>query len=245
MFFREGYRVIRVPELCKIIVPRRAALITAAVLTGVSAVCAAVPDSSYTNFSRHASYLFHFNGVLIHFCIQYPLIILLSVPVFKIIQNDMFRLRLGKNERVCRTAAAAAFVTGLFYTLLKTIVEYSFYSALGGAVNPVIFLTGFALLFLTASMILLLFLTLKALTRGTAWPVFILTILFGADTLTAAVYIPLFPESLMLIAYPLSSAQGFLLNGGVNILFLCGVSVFKVLLALALFKYVTVKIERG
>jgi hypothetical protein len=155
----------------------------------------------------------------------------------------MLRLRQEKREHIFMTETKTAFILTLFYSIIKTIVEYTFYIVLGGAFDIAIFFVGFALLFLTVYMIILLFLTLKALTRGNAWPVLILTVLFGIDTMSALTYIPLFPESLMLIAYPLSSTQAFLLNDSVNVLFLCGISLFKVMMAIILLKFIMAKIE--
>ena len=228
-------------ELFKIIIKGRMTYIAAGILICVAYLCAAVTDP--INGLAAEQYLTNFNWMTIHFFIQYPLMLLFSIPVFAIIQNDMLRVRQCVYDRIFLTEALAAFTLSFIYSFMKTVIEFAFFSSLGGTLIFVMILVGFMLLLLTTYMVILLFFAFKAFLRSSAWSLLILTTLLGVDTATTIVYTPILPNSLMLFAIPLSVVNSFLAGDAVNVMFLLGISLLKVMLALVLFRFVTRRVD--
>ena len=232
--------MINIRERIHIIIKRREIYIVSAVLLGFAIICFIVPG--FLDDTKSQSFLVNFNRQLMHFLIQYPLILLFSIPVFAILQNDMVFVRHGAYDKIFQTEVLVALVLALLYAAIKTMIECIFLFLSGGLMYIMATLVGFILLFLTAFMIMLLYLGLQSFLRKSIFSIMILTILLGLDTMSAVVYFPLLPDTLYLMALPLSTAAAYAMGGQVNLLLLFSISLLKIVLALVFFRFA---IRRG
>lgn len=218
-----------IKALLRLILKQKTTYFPVALLAGVALICGVAAANA-------DDYMMTFNRTILHFLLQYPLLLLLLIPLLPILQSEMLQVRQKSRDGIFLTEAAAALVLSLIYALSKTCVEYAFYAALGGTLSPKMMLTSFGLLLLTAWSLLLFFLALKALLGGGVWAVLLLTAVLGVDTLAAIVYVPWLPHSLLLLAMPLAAHLTYVIEDPANWLLLFGVSFLKIALGLMLLR---------
>jgi hypothetical protein len=215
--------------------------ITGVILIGFAVLCALLPDM-VPEVPGH-SFLLSFNTQFSHFLIQYPLMLLLALPLFSVIQNDMLRVRHTTQDKIFQTEAIAALVLSALYALQRTVIEWGFYLAMGGKWDMAVFAVELVLTLMTTNMTLLLYLSLKALFHKSVWSVLVLTTLLAVDAMTALLHFSLLPESLFLFTRPLTFVVTMAIDGMAESLFWCGLSLFKVLASLLLLRLTMGRLE--